>query len=161
MSRLRSTLVREEALAQLAKDFSLGEFLILGQGELKSGGARRSSILADAMEAIIGAIFLDSNFETCRQVVLTWYQSRLDESSLHDENKDAKTILQEYLQAKKIDLPKYEIADVVGEAHQQQFYINCVIPKLKIQAQGVGGSRRKAEQAAAELILEKIKKCKA
>ncbi len=156
LSRWRSMLVREESLAALAKEYALGECLALGPGELKAGGARRSSILADAMEAVIGAIFLDANYDVCRNVVLNWYADRLNEVSASDEDKDAKTALQEYLQAHKIKLPRYEIIKTVGEAHAQMFHVRCEIPQLKLVAEGQGGSRRKAEQAAAYMILEQI-----
>lgn len=157
LSRLRSLLVREETLAELAKSFKLGEFLALGPGELKSGGSRRSSILADAMEAVIAAIYLDADFNTCQRLVLEWFVTRFDDAAIESEEKDSKTELQEYLQAKRIPLPQYEIITVGGEVHAQIFQVVCEIPKLRLKATGEGTSRRKAEQEAAKLILQQIK----
>lgn len=157
LSRLRSRLVREEALAQLAKTFSLGDFLMLGPGELKAGGSRRSSILADAMEAVMAAIYLDSNFETCQAIISKWYDSWFEEIALLDESKDAKTELQEYLQAKKKELPHYEVTNISGKSHSQLFHVVCEISRLRLKTEAEGTSRRKAEQAAAKLMLEKLK----
>lgn len=153
MSRLRASLVKGETLAKVAKEFNLSEYLILGIGEQKSGGAYRASILADAVEAIIGAIYLDSDFETCQQKVLTWFADRLKNSSLKKNLKDPKTLLQEYLQAHKFPLPSYEIVKITGEAHAQTFYISCKVTGIETITEGIGASRRKAEQDAAEQLL--------
>ncbi len=146
LSRLRATLVKGEAMAELAQEFCLGDYLILGVGELRSGGAKRESILADAMEAVIGAIYLDANFEICQQTVLAWYQSRLDNLEKGMQLKDPKTLLQEYLQARKIALPDYQVMAVEGESHSQQFRILCSVSALNMLTEGMGTSRRKAER---------------
>lgn len=154
LSRLRALLVKGVTLAEIAKEFGLGEYLKLGAGELKSGGHRRDSILADAVEAIIGAIYLDSNHERCQEIVLLWYESRLDNLSLEDTDKDPKTRLQEYLQSMKKALPKYDVTNVSGEAHDQTFSVSCLIEELGTRTSGVGGSRRSAEQKAAKEALK-------
>ena len=125
-------------------------------GELKSGGHRRASILADAMEAIIGAIYLDSDFHTCQQLVLHWYYDRLSESALADQGKDAKTQLQEYMQSKKKPLPKYDVKKITGDAHEQVFHVQCSVKGLNEVAIGVGNNRRRAEQAAAKSYLNRL-----
>lgn len=154
LSRLRARLVKGVTLAEIAREKDLGEFLRLGSGELKSGGFNRDSILADAVEAIIGAIYLDSDFETCQERVLSWYQSRLEGLSLDETHKDFKTRLQEYLQSRKSELPVYHLTKVEGEAHEQTFYIECEVSMLKERTYGEGGSRRIAEQQAAASALE-------
>ncbi len=150
LSRLRSLLVKGVTIAEIGKEFCLGDYLNLGAGELKSGGFRRESIIADAFEAIIGAMYLDSNQETCRQVVLGWYQTRLENLSLENTEKDPKTKLQEYLQSIKKELPNYDVYDIKGEAHDQVFFVNCQIEALNILTQNKGPSRRIAEQKAAK-----------
>jgi len=155
LSRYRSLLVKGETLASIARQFDLGESLNLGGGELKSGGFRRTSILADAMEAIIGAIALDSNIEQARSSVLSWYKERLENITTVDL-KDPKTRLQEYLQAKKFDLPRYEVIDVHGQEHAQTFHVNCIVKELNTTVSAIGNSRRAAEQKSAELMLEQI-----
>ena len=157
MSRMRATLVREKTLAELAREFDLGEYLILGPGELKSGGFRRESILADTVEALIGAIFLDVGIEQSRTLLLQWYASRLDEIRPGADQKDPKTRLQELLQGKRKPLPSYAVVKVKGEAHNQEFTVQCEIEGLDVTVVGVGSSRRKAEQAAAEKALEQLK----
>ena len=157
MSRMRATLVREKTLAELAREFDLGEYLILGPGELKSGGFRRESILADTVEALIGAIFLDVGIEQIRTLLLQWYASRLDEIRPGADQKDPKTRLQELLQGKRKPLPSYAVVKVKGEAHNQEFTVQCEIEGLDVTVVGVGSSRRKAEQAAAEKALEQLK----
>lgn len=151
LSRVRAHLVKEPTLAEIAQEMALGDYLFLGEGELKSGGFRRPSILADALEAIMGAIYLDSSFvETC-QVIDALYApiiAKLDPKKL---SKDPKTQLQEYLQSLKLPLPQYIIVATEGEAHEQHFKLECVIPELDIRAPGEGASRRKAEQEAAKL----------
>lgn len=155
LSRMRSTLVRGQTLAEIARDFNLGEALRLGPGELKSGGYRRDSILADAVEAIIGAIYLDSDIETCRQVVLGWYQKRLADIKPGVNQKDPKTQLQEYLQGRKMPLPKYSVIATKGQAHNQEFTISCLVNGFK-EFIAKGTSRRKAEQTVAEIALRKL-----
>ncbi|OMH38124.1 ribonuclease III [Motiliproteus sp. MSK22-1] len=153
MSRLRARLVKGVTLAELAREMDLGEYLRLGSGELKSGGFRRESILADAVEALIGAIYLDSGLEQCRNRILSWYQSRLQSLSLDDTQKDPKTRLQEFLQSRRAELPKYHLIKVEGEAHAQTFYIECEIAFLGQSTHGQGSSRRIAEQVSAEAGL--------
>lgn len=156
LSRLRASLVKGETLAEIAQEFKLGDFLRLGPGELKSGGFSRKSILADALEAIIGAIYLDSDFKTCREKVLGWFDTRVKEISLALE-KDPKTRLQEYLQSKHLPLPQYEILSIEGEAHAQVFHIECRVQGLAIVTSSIGPTRRKAEQLAAEKYLQLLK----
>jgi ribonuclease-3 len=156
LSRMRSTLVRGQTLAEIGLEFELGQFLRLGPGELKSGGYRRESTLADAVEAIIGAAFLDSDIETCRTLVLSWYEKRLKEISPGLNQKDPKTLLQEYLQSRKVPLPSYNVIDTKGQAHNQIFTVECVIQDQP-QVVATGSSRRKGEQKAAELALKMIK----
>lgn len=154
MSRMRATLVRGNTLYKLAREFNLGECLCLGPGELKSGGFRRESILADTIEALIGSIFLDSDIQTTKQVILTWYKTQLIEISPGDKQKDPKTRLQEYLQGHHLPLPSYLVVQVRGEAHEQEFIIHCQVSGRKEPIEGMGSSRRKAEQAAAEQALK-------
>lgn len=154
MSRMRATLVRGNTLAELAREFDLGECLRLGPGELKSGGFRRESILADTVEALIGGVFLDSNIQTVEQLILNWYKTRLDEISPGDKQKDPKTRLQEYLQGRHLPLPSYLVVQVRGEAHDQEFTIHCQVSGLSEPVVGTGSSRRKAEQVAAEQALK-------
>jgi ribonuclease III len=156
LSRMRAQLVKGVTLAELAVEFNLGDFLHLGPGELKSGGFRRESILADTVEALIGAIYLDSDLDSCRERVVSWYQSRLDTISPRLANKDAKSQLQELLQAKKNALPHYHVVATSGDDHQQQFQVECEIIHLKQRFQGGGSSRRAAEQAAAQLALDSL-----
>ncbi|ATG72851.1 ribonuclease III [Zobellella denitrificans] len=156
MSRMRATLVREKTLAELAREFELGDYLILGPGELKSGGYRRESILADAVEALIGAIYLDTDIERIRELLLSWYDERLSDIQPGVDQKDPKTRLQEWLQAKRKPLPTYTVVDVIGEAHNQKFTVHCLVDGLPEPVVGVGTSRRKAEQAAAEQALDTL-----
>ena len=156
LTRMRSSLVRGVTLAEMARDFKLGEHLILGPGEKKSGGHRRDSILEDAIEAIIGAVYLDADIETCKQLVLKWFTPRLNAIKPGIAQKDPKTRLQEYLQARKIALPQYEVIDIKGQSHNQEFTVKCT---TEINQQAIitkGTSRRKAEQAAAQQVLEMI-----
>ena len=156
LSRMRATLVREPTLAILARDFQLGDYLSLGQGELKSGGFRRESILADCVEAIIGAISLDSSLSHATQIVNRWYQTLLETIKPGDNQKDAKTRLQEYLQGNRQPLPTYNVVSIQGEAHNQLFIVECSISDNDRTFIGKGSSRRKAEQAAAEQILQEL-----
>jgi ribonuclease-3 len=156
LSRLRSNLVREETLATLAQQLELGRHLKLGEGERKSGGFRRPSILADAMEALFGAVLLDGGFAEAERVVLGLFVPYLAQVDVQTLGKDAKTLLQEYLQGKRIPLPAYSIVDMQGEAHAQSFRVECVIPVLKIATRGEGSSRRNAEQQAAQAAFQQI-----
>ncbi|MGY4677442.1 ribonuclease III [Pasteurella sp. P03HT] len=156
LSRMRASLVREPTLAILAREFELGDYMALGPGELKSGGFRRESILADCVEAIIGAISLDSNFDTANQVIKTWYQTLLSQIKPGENQKDPKTRLQEYLQGKRLPLPTYHVVDIKGEAHCQTFTVECNIQTIDRTFVGIGSSRRKAEQAAAEKLLQEL-----
>ena len=157
LSRLRSFLVRGDMLAEIAKELDLGDFLFLGPGELKSGGFRRASILADALEAIFAAVFFDGGIEAAKKVILNVYRSRLEGSNLNDCLKDAKTQLQEYLQAEKYSLPEYNLLKIEGDEHDQIFYITCTVAGLKYISSGQGANRRKAEQLAAKMMLEHLK----
>ena len=157
LSRLRSKLVREETLAELAKEFSLGDYLKLGIGELRSGGFTRDSILADAVEAIVGAIYLDNGVEVCRERLLSWFASRLDMLSTVSSGKDAKTRLQEYLQGKRLPLPEYSVKDVQGKSHSQIFHVECRVAGLPYVAKSSGRNRRKAEQEAANKLIKLLK----
>lgn len=153
LSRLRARLVKGETLAILARGFDLGEYLRLGSGELKSGGFRRESILADALEALIGAIYLDTGMEAARERVLAWLTTELDSLTLVDTNKDPKTRLQEFLQSRGCELPRYEVADIQGEPHCRTFVVECQITLLNDKTLGQGASRRIAEQVAAAAAL--------
>ena len=153
LSRLRAYLVKGEMLAQIAKEIELGDCLYLGQGELKSGGFRRNSILADALEALFAAVFLDGGLAAAEHVILSLYHTRLHEKTLTNNLKDAKTQLQEYLQAQKKPLPNYRLIKVEGEEHEQTFYVSCELPSLGMKSTGEGTNRRRAEQLAAKGIL--------
>jgi ribonuclease III len=156
MSRMRASLVRGDTLAEVAMELHLGDYLQLGAGERKSGGHRRNSILADALEAVAGAILLDSGIEQCRRCVLAWFARRLQELSLGAVEKDAKTRLQEYLQARNNPLPEYDLVSVLGDDHEQQFRVACRLTKPYMVVEGKGASRRKAEQNAATSALERL-----
>ena len=156
MSRMRASLVRGDTLAELARELELGSYLLLGPGERKSGGHRRGSILADALEAVAGAILLDGGMEQCRECVLGWYRSRLEQMSLGDAKKDAKTQLQEFLQGRGKPLPEYELLGAFGEDHDQQFRVACRLLQPALVVEGSGRSRRKAEQSAARAALERL-----
>ncbi len=156
MSRMRAALVKGDTLAEVARELDLGDYLTLGSGERKSGGHRRSSILADALEAVAGAILLDSDVDTCRRCVLVWFGSRLDHANLAGKGKDPKTRLQELLQGQGKPLPEYELMNVSGDDHNQQFLVACRLAKPSLVAEGTGSSRRKAEQDAARSALERL-----
>lgn len=156
LSRLRSHLVREASLSELATTLGLGPHLLLGEGELRSGGAKRPSVLADAVEALIGAIYIDAGFVAAEQLVGRLYEPRLAGLDPKTLGKDPKTLLQEYLQARKIALPQYTVTAMEGEAHCQTFRVECSIPALSLRSQGEGSSRRAAEQSAAHAAYEKI-----
>ena len=154
LSRLRASLVSEPALAMLAEQIHLGSALMLGEGELKSGGAQRPSILADALEAVVGAVFLDGGFGAAQQVVAQVFKSPLETIHPATSGKDPKTQLQELLQGKHLPLPVYTVTAVKGEAHDQQFHVECIIAPLHIRSSGTGTSRRRAEQEAARQAYE-------
>lgn len=156
LSRLRARLVSSEPLAQVAAGIALGDALQLGSGELKTGGFRRESILADAFEAVCGALFLDGGFEAVEQVIHTLFEPRILSLPAPASLKDAKTRLQEYLQGRGHSLPRYTVERIEGEAHAQTFHVSCEVPDLSLRAQGSGLSRRRAEQEAAERILNDI-----
>lgn len=156
LSRLRASLVKKPTLAGIARELELGEHLQLGSGELKSGGFRRDSILADALEAVIGAVYLDAGFEAAAALVLQLYQPRLQSLPEAAALKDPKTRLQEYLQSRHIELPDYQVIQVSGKAHAQTFEVECHIPGLDRCSRGRGSSRRKAEQAAAAGMLTEL-----
>jgi len=156
LSRLRANLVKQQSLFEIAQRLELSQFLRLGEGELKSGGFRRPSILADTLEALLGAIFLDTGFDAANQVIRAFYIPILDSVDPRTLGKDAKTLLQEFLQSKKIPLPTYNVVATHGAAHSQEFEIECLVPRLNIQVYGRGGSRRAGEQAAAKLALDAV-----
>lgn len=156
LSRLRSNLIKEETLAGLAQQLDLGGCLKLGEGERKSGGFRRPSILADAMEALFGAVLLDSGFEAAEKVVLGLYVPYLQKVDVQTLGKDPKTLLQEYLQARRTPLPAYSVVQVQGEAHAQSFHVECAIPALNVITRGEGSSRRNAEQQAAAAAYQQL-----
>lgn len=157
LSRLRSNLIKEETLAGLAQQLDLGSQLKLGEGERKSGGFRRPSILADAMEALFGAVLLDAGFEAAEKVVLGLFVPYLQKVDVLTLGKDPKTLLQEHLQARRIPLPAYSVVEIQGEAHAQSFCVECAIPGLKITTRGEGSSRRNAEQRAAAAAYQQLK----
>lgn len=158
LSRWRASLVNRETLGNIAREFQLGRYLFLGQGEQKSGGGERPSILSCAMESIIGAIYLDGGFAVTRECILRWYRSLLDSLASAGSHKDPKTLLQEYLQSRRMALPIYTVESVEGEAHQQVFLVSCTVDAMQKKVTGKGSSRRRAEQEAAETMLEAIKK---
>lgn len=154
LSRLRAELVKGRTLAELASEMEFGSKLILGAGERSSGGHRRESILADAVEAVIGAIYLDSDFEGCRERVLAWYASRLETLNPKANHKDPKTRLQELMQSQGFGLPEYALMKAQGLEHQQVFTVSCKVAPLKSPLTASARSRRLAEQAAAEQVLQ-------
>ncbi len=160
LSRLRASLVNQSSLAYLAREHNLGEYLFLGSGELKSGGFRRDSILSDALEAIMGALYKDQGIEACKSWIEILFSDKLNSLSLDNWQKDPKTQLQEMMQSKKQDLPEYTLVTMSGLAHEQMFKVRCRISNMDFTCIGAGISRKKAEQAAAELMLEHINKVK-
>ncbi len=158
LSRMRAALVRGETLAEIAREIELGEYLRLGSGELKSGGYRRTSILADALEAVIGAVHQDGGIEAVQALVLRFFAARLDSNAPGVSLKDPKTRLQEYLQGRALPLPSYEVVAVVGQSHSQTFTVQCRVAGLDEPSVGEGGSRRKAEQSAAQRALERFQR---
>ena len=153
LSRLRARVVSGEPLAEVAASLELGEALQLGSGELKTGGFRRQSILADAFEAVCGALYLDGGLAVAEGVIERLLEPRIAALPAPHELKDAKTRLQEYLQSRGLSLPRYRVERIEGEAHAQTFHVTCEVPALRLSAEGCGSSRRRAEQEAAERIL--------
>ena len=156
LSRVRASLVKEDTLAIVAREIDLGDFLLLGGGEMKSGGYRRASILSDALEALFGAVYLEAGFEQCQKTILFLYDKHLDLNPSAGSIKDPKTTLQEFLQSKKLALPVYRITHTEGKSHNQTFTVECQVTALNILSSGQGSSRKKAEQMAAFKVLEKV-----
>jgi len=156
LSRMRANLVRQATLADIAGRLELSDQLRLGEGELKSGGFRRPSILSDALEAIFGAIYIDGGFDAIRRVIARLYDGLLVNIDPRSQGKDAKTLLQERLQALRLDLPAYTVVATHGAAHNQLFEVACEVPQLDIRVQAAGSSRRAAEQAAAQQAIEQL-----
>lgn len=157
LTRMRSTLVKGETLAELAVEADMGKLLKLGPGEMKSGGHRRSSILADAMEAVFGAIYLEAGIEVTKTVIIAMLKKRIEKLDPNEHPKDSKTQLQEFLQARKIPLPNYDVTAIDGQDHEQTFKVTCSVTPLDEPVVGIGKSRRKAEQEAAKNTLKKLK----
>ncbi len=153
LSRMRANIVNKPALAEIARELDLGSFVRLGTGEIKTGGQQRDSILADAVEALIAAIYLDGGIDVCRELVRKWNRSRLRSDDVDQKQKDCKTRLQELMQAKGVALPQYDIVEISGAAHQQQFHVSCRIAGMDEPQKGSGSSKRDAEQQAAKNIL--------
>lgn len=157
LSRVRANLVNQQALAEVARELELGKQVRFGEGEIKSGGEKRPSILADALEALLGAVYLDGGFAMAEKVVTTLFTPLLQELDTETLGKDPKTLLQEYLQSRRLTLPRYAIIATTGEAHQQHFKVECAISKLNISTMGEGPSRRSAEQEAARQAYEQLR----
>ena len=158
LSRYRAELVRGSMLAEIARVISLGEEIRLGEGEKRSGGADRDSILAGAFEAVIGAIYLDSDYEQCKKVVMRLFESRISDIENTAQQKDAKTRLQELVQSRKMELPVYRLIRTSGKQHQQVFHVQCQIAELKKEVEASGTTKKLAEQSAAEIMLNMISK---
>ncbi|MEO0975116.1 MAG: ribonuclease III [Pseudomonadota bacterium] len=156
LSRLRASLVKRDTLAEIAQDLDLGAYLRLGVGEQRSGGFRRASILADALEALFGAIYLDGGFDAARATVLLLYEARLEDLPAAADLKDAKTRLQEWLQGQGLALPRYDLVATDGQAHAQTFTVTCTVDEPAGETRGQGPSRQRAEQDAAAQMLEKL-----
>ncbi|HHJ35342.1 MAG TPA: ribonuclease III [Gammaproteobacteria bacterium] len=156
LSRLRANLVNKESLAVIANSLNLGEVLKLGSGELKSGGFRRPSILADAVESLLGSVYCDGGFGPARNLIVRLYADRLASPTDLQSLKDPKTRLQELLQSRRLTLPHYQVIDITGQAHAQVFHIRCTIDEMEIEVSGQGKSRRKAEQIAADKAIEQV-----
>lgn len=156
LTRARANLVRESSLAAIARDLEVGDRLELGPGELKSGGHRRDSILADALEAVVAAVHLDAGFEACRLCVLPWFESRLTGLPIGKVEKDSKTRLQEWLQARQLPRPEYALIESSGEEHERTFLVSCTLDEPPLGARGEGSSLRAAEQAAAQDVLAQL-----
>ena len=158
LSRLRASLVNENTLAEIANELSLGDFLRLGAGELKSGGFRRKSILSDTLEAVIGSVYLEKGMDAATDFVLKIYTNRFDKLPSEDDLKDPKSRLQEILQSRAYDIPQYELISTTGDAHRQIFTAECTIESMGVKTKGVSGSRRKAEQQSAQNAYEIVMK---
>ncbi len=156
LSRMRAALVKRESLAELARGLAFGDHLHLGAGELRTGGHNRDSILADALEAVLGAVYLDAGFEAARAVAMGLFRNPLEEVSAAPAGKDPKTRLQELLQARRRPIPEYQVVSVGGSQHAQSFRVSCLLPDQGTLTQGEGSSRRRAEQAAAEAMLARL-----
>jgi len=156
LSRIRASLVKQSALARIARRINLGEAIRLGGGELKSGGFRRASILADALEALVGAIYLDGGYAAAEAAVMHLYREELETIDLRAEFKDPKTRLQEYLQSRQRELPVYTVEQTSGKAHSQVFTVSCKLADLELQETGSGSSRKRAEQQAAQKLLDRL-----
>ena len=154
LTRFRASLVKRETLARVARALDLGEYILLGTGEKRSGGWRRDSILSNTLEAIIGAIYLDSGIPACKSFVLNLFQDHISNMSPEQQSKDPKTELQEYLQARKMDLPDYKVVAEEGEAHNRRFTVECKVDALNDTMTAQGKSKRAAEQTAARKVLE-------
>jgi ribonuclease-3 len=159
LSRIRASLVRGRTLADVARACHVGQYLRLGPGEHKSGGRERDSILEDAIEAVIGAIYLDSNFDTTQRVVKVWFADRLTQIDRDTSVVDAKSALQEWLQGRNYALPHYETTEISGKAHEQTFHVTCHISALGVSVDATGSSRKLAEQAAAQVALKQLEQC--
>ncbi len=158
LSRCRARLVKGETLADIARKLNIGDYLLLGPGELKSGGCRRESTLADSVEAIIGAIYMDTGLQSATNFVLYIYENLLKSISIDDSQKDPKTLLQEFLQSRHLPLPVYTIISTEGNLHEQLFTVECVVDALEGKVLGKGSSRRKAEQESAKKVLQRLVK---
>lgn len=156
LSRLRASLVRQSTLAEIARELKLGDYLNLGIGELRSGGFKRDSILSDVVESIIGAVFLDAGFDEARALVLRLYGNRIEQLPPSSELKDPKTRLQELLQGRSLERPAYEVIDTTGKSHDMRFTVRCSLPEPVLSVTATATSRRKAEQAAAALLLTEL-----
>ncbi|WP_395340978.1 ribonuclease III [Ningiella sp. W23] len=156
LTRMRSNLVKGATLADIARELNIGGLLKLGSGEMKSGGHRRDSILADCVEALLGAIYLESGIDAVRGVIAKLYKERIEQLDPNVQIKDSKTQLQEYLQSRRLELPAYNVVKVTGKDHAQTFTVSCDVHELQLNAQAIGKSRRIAEQKAAHLIIEKL-----
>lgn len=160
LSRLRASLVKKESLAKVSRELGLGDYIQLGGGELKSGGFERDSILSDVLESIIGAIYLDAGFDEVKSVISQLFADSIAKLDPNATIKDAKSRLQEMLQKQKLDIPSYEIVEVIGEPHCQKFVVECTIQNSELTFRGEGSSRRNAEQQAAKLALTSLQKSK-
>ncbi len=154
LSRMRASMVNKDSLAAIAREINLGDYMQLGAGELKSGGKHRDSILADAVEAIIAAIYLDGGIDACKHFIRRWSTEKFDAQDATQDQKDCKTRLQELMQARAQELPAYTVVEISGEAHEQTFLVECVVAELEVPQQGSGRSKRIAEQNAAQKVLD-------
>lgn len=157
LTRMRAKLVRGDTLAELAREFELGNYIKMSPAELRSGGSERDSILADSIEAIIGSIYLDAGFDAAQRCIVLWFGPRLEHPELIQQLKDPKTELQEFLQGRQMELPEYTIDEITGEAHDQIFKVSCHIKGIPISTTGVDTTRRRAEKKAAEEMFERIR----